>query len=293
MAYGSDPTVRSWLLGAKLKQARDDKGLSVKEVAAQAERAESTIYRNESGHTAVNKTLVEFYINLYKPRRSDADHWRYLASHSRQRGPWGPSGRIVGPTYRDFADAEAMADVIMTWNPQAVPGLMQTTDYSKTVIGAAAEAYPAGSYPADQYMELREQRKGLLSLETRPRMSVVMDQGALERVIGGPKVMLEQVSHLHTISSQSRTSIRVLPYEAGSHAGLSGGFTIFRFGRDAIVFREGHGDGTFLDDAEQIEIYVARYELLQNKAWSDTQSRRYLREQRGSLIAHDEGSSTP
>lgn len=293
MAYGSEPTVRSWLLGAKLTQARIDNNMSVQDVAARAERNASTIYRNESGITAVNTTLIEFYINLYKPKKADAAHWRDLAKHSRQRGPWGPSGRILGPTYRDFADAEAMADVIVTWNPQAVPGLLQTTEYSRTVIAAAAEAYQAGSYPTEQYIELREQRKSLLEKEDRPRMSVVLDQGALERDIGGPKVMLAQLEHLLALSVTNRMSIRVLPYEAGSHAGLSGGFTIFQFGRDAIVFREGHGDGTFIDDAEQVGVYQARYDLIQSKAWSTLQSRQYMRNRRGSLIAHDEGSTTP
>lgn len=340
MAYNTRPTIRSRLLGTKLRRARKLRGLSVEEVAARAKKAASSVYRNESGHTPPKGKALSAYVTLYQPdfakeradwiagevarfdeslarvdqaqaspedreaiqrvrdtvaaqaeaqvdawiatRREEwakeVSRWQLLSKESGKRGPWAESGRTVGPSYQDFAEAEAMAEQIYTWSAQAIPGLLQTKTYSEGVIRPAAEAYPVGAYPVDHLLTLREQRKGLLTRRQLPEIHAVVDEAALMRLVGGPDVMQEQFRHLLMLVETKGLHLQVLPFAAGGHTGLSGAFDLFGFGPDTMVFREGHGDGTFIDDDEQVHLYQARYQLLQDQAWSSEETLGYLQD---------------
>jgi hypothetical protein len=54
-----------------------------------------------------------------------------------------------------------------------------------------------------------------------------MDEGALRRLVGGPHVMRDQLSHLLTIATRDHVEIRILPYDCGAHASPDGAFRIF------------------------------------------------------------------
>ncbi|MDQ1041496.1 transcriptional regulator with XRE-family HTH domain [Streptomyces sp. V3I8] len=337
MAYGTRPTIRSSLLGRKLKRAREAAGFtSASDVAAKLGRAASTVYRNESGHTPPRGNALRGYIKLYEPdftaRRQefirqkvarfdgglgglDEQHasddqrtaiqtvrqtieeqaaaqadewvrqqkeewerevarWKLLSVESSEGSAWAESGKIVGPSHQDFAEAEAMADDIRTWSAQVVPGLLQTTEYSQCAIKPAAEVDP--NYPLSDALRHREQRKGLLARPRRPRIHAVMDEGALRRIVGGPRVMENQLVHLVNLALTDEVRIQVLPFEVGAHNGMGGSFDLFSFGSDMMAFREGHGDGTFIDDPAQIELYQVRFRLLQDRAWSPEKTLGYL-----------------
>jgi hypothetical protein len=56
-----------------------------------------------------------------------------------------------------------------------------------------------------------------------------MEESALRRVVGSPRVMRAQIGHLIEALDHPSVAMRVLPLAAGAHAGTSGHFTYFRF----------------------------------------------------------------
>jgi transcriptional regulator with XRE-family HTH domain len=276
---------------------------------------ESTVYRQESGQTKVKNELLAIYSELYRPdfevmaarqvddetqiamtppqeRENKArelaqrmgddwakeiESWRLLAELARVKGLWA-GGTEVGPSYRDFVEVESTADELRTWQPQVIPGLLQTRTYSHNVIKAAAQAYTSGTYDSETLLRWREQRKDILRRGQPPQIRAVVDEAAIRRPMGGTKVMTEQLRHLIELSERDHLAIQVLPFSTGAHTGLSGAFDLMAFGPWTIVFREGHGDGTFVDDDDQVRIYQARYELLQIEALSAEASREYLQQ---------------
>lgn len=278
MAYNARPTIRRKILGEKLAKAREAKGFSVDYVAKQADTTPSSIYRQESGHTAVKPTSIGFFTKLYGiDDPAEIARWTEWARKAKERGPWAASGSTVGPTYRDYADAEDMAEELRTWELAVIPGLLQTASYSEKVIESGSLVRPGQQpdIPLDGMLALRESRKKILTRHAMPRVWAVISEAAVMMPPGSTEAHKEQLQHLLNLG-ETTVTIQVLPLKTGPHAGLSGAFSIITFDSLSIVHREGYGDGSFVDDGEQVRTYQARYERLQSQALSIKDTRQYL-----------------
>ena len=73
------------------------------------------------------------------------------------------------------------------------------------------------------------ERQRILTREDRPRLWAVLDEAVIRRVVGGPEVMREQLRHLIDCAEQGKTTLQVVPFGAGAHAGTTGPFVILDF----------------------------------------------------------------
>jgi hypothetical protein len=98
----------------------------------------------------------------------------------------------------------------------------------------------------------------------------VVDEGALRRTTGGPKVMAEQLRKLVEISGLPNVSIQVLPYAAGTHPALESNFNILEFLGPAsgVVYAEGLAGNIYLERAEDLAKYWKVFARLQEIALS-------------------------
>ncbi|MFD8656510.1 helix-turn-helix domain-containing protein [Streptomyces mirabilis] len=284
MAYNGRPTIRSKILGRRLAKAREAAGLTIEQVAAETSVSAATVYRQESGHVAVKPTMIPFFTKLYGiDDEAVAAQWTEWARQAKTKGPWAASGSTVGPSYRDYAEAEDMARELRTWQLGVVPGLLQTRRYSEEIIKAAATVRP-GQVPSEDeeiaaLVNLREIRKAILERKSPPRIWAVIGEAA---ILTPPSVTdkdahKEQIQHLLNLG-ETKATIQVLPMATGVHGGLSGSFSIITFDDLDLVFKEGYGDGSFVDDERRVSSYQARYERLQSQAMSIADTRRYLHE---------------
>ncbi len=107
-----------------------------------------------------------------------------------------------------------------------MPGLLQTQQYAETLIRNVA----AADTPEEQIgmmIELRMTRQQVLDGETPVGFAAVVDESVLRRVIGGPKVMREQLTTLLKVAERPNVEIRILPLRDGAHAGLEGSFWLY------------------------------------------------------------------
>ncbi|MFE4863282.1 helix-turn-helix domain-containing protein, partial [Streptomyces sp. NPDC056670] len=270
------------ILGSKLARAREAAGLTVEQVAAEQSVSAATIYRQESGHVAVKPTMIPFLVGLYGIKDKAVERrWEEWARAAKIKGPWAASGSTVGPSYRDYADVEDMAEVLRTWQLGVIPGLLQTRRYSEEVINAAATVRP-GQTPSESeeiaaLLKLREIRKGILERDEPPRIWAVIGEPA---VLTPPSVTdksahREQLQHLLNLGD-TKVTIQVLPMDTGLHGCLSGSFSIVTIDDLDLVFREGYGDGSFVDDKERVRSYTDRFERLVMQAMSVADTRMYL-----------------
>jgi Domain of unknown function (DUF5753) len=68
-----------------------------------------------------------------------------------------------------------------------VPGLLQTVDYMRAVVGGGQLGDLAEE--AEHRVQLRLGRRALLGRERVPRLWAVVDEATLRRPVGGAKVM--------------------------------------------------------------------------------------------------------
>lgn len=284
MPYNTQPTIRRKILGSALCKSREAKGLTVEQVAEACGVSPATVYRQESGHVAVKVTQIPFFTNYYGVTDpATIERWTEWARKTKVKGPWAASGGTIGPSYRDYAEAEDLAEELRIWELGVIPGLLQTKNYSEAVIQSAATVRP-GELPSDpseigDLVQLREARKGLLDRAEPPRIWAVIGEAAIltPPSANNQDAHREQIQHLLNLS-KGQATIQVLRMSTGLHGCLSGSFTVISFDDVDMVFREGYGDGTFVDEPDRVRSYRSRYERLLSQALTITDTRRYLRD---------------
>ncbi|MGW9067819.1 DUF5753 domain-containing protein, partial [Streptomyces yangpuensis] len=267
---------------------REAAGKTVEEVSVAAGQSEAATYRQESGNIAIKETAIPFFANLYgitDPEDiANLVNWCKIA---KIKGTWGPSGSQLGPTFNDYADAERLSSELRFCELLAIPGLMQTKEYSEAIIRRAATVHP-GELPSEKTLaeitdmvNYREARKELLRRDDPkpPRIWAVLGEAAIRtppRTDDGGQAHKAQIQHLLNLG-EGVASIQVLPLASGLHSATSGPFSVMTLGDVELVFREGYAaDGSFIDDEEQVRSYRARYERLQAQALDIPRSRKFL-----------------
>lgn len=179
--------------------------------------------------------------------------------------------RLVGlvlksqlPTwFQPYAELEARATYISTYQSQLVYGLLQTPEYARAVL---ATGLPEN---LEELVAARVERQRILDRENPPMVWVILDEAALHRPIGGQGVMRNQLAHLLDFRDQRWVRIQVLPFAAGEHASLIGSFNALRFEDDPdVVYTEDLISGHTTANPETVKEAALRYAHLQASALS-------------------------
>jgi Domain of unknown function (DUF5753) len=92
-----------------------------------------------------------------------------------------------------------------------------------------------------------------------------VDEAALRRPVGGPKVMRAQLERLIEATSLPNVTLQVLPFEAGAHPAMVGAFSILRFLDQElpdVVYVEHLNNASYLDKRDEVERYLDVMESL-------------------------------
>ncbi|MFE6662560.1 helix-turn-helix domain-containing protein [Streptomyces sp. NPDC057697] len=186
-------------------------------------------------------------------------------------GTDGVFSRLVGlvlrsqlPTwFQPYADMEARAMYISTYQAQLVYGLLQTEEYARAVLATGMPDDLEGLVAA------RMERQRILEREHPPLAWAILDEAVLHRPIGGRDVMRRQLLRLLELADHRWMRIQVLPFAAGEHASLDGSFNLLRFESDPdIVYTEDIVSGHMTANPDTIREAALRYAHLQATALS-------------------------
>jgi transcriptional regulator with XRE-family HTH domain len=261
---GSGPTVRRMLVGAQLRRLRTDKGIT-REQAGEAIRAsEWKIHRLENGQVGFKERDIVDLLALYGvDDPAEVVEFVILAREANAPGWWHHYGDLLPQWFRAYIDLESAATLIRTYEGQFVPGLLQTEDYVRAVVGGGhLEDLPE---EAEHRVQVRLGRQTLLERRHAPRLWAVVDEAALRRPVGGPKVMRAQLERLMEASELPNVTLQVLPFAAGAHPAMVGAFSVLRFADQElpdIVYVEHLNNATYLDKRDEVERYLDVMESL-------------------------------
>jgi transcriptional regulator with XRE-family HTH domain len=246
------------LVGARLRRLRTDKGIS-REQAGQAIRAsEWKIHRLENGQVGFKERDVTDLLALYGV--TDPQEVQAFAAIAREANTpswWSPFGDLLPSWVRAYIDMESAASLIRTYEGQFVPGLLQTEDYQRAVTAAAHLGET--SEDVERRVALRLARQGLLERTDGFRLWAVVDEAALRRPFGGPRVMRAQLGRLIEAAALPTVTLQVLPLRASAAAVMVGGFSILRFPEPDlpdVVYVEQLTGALYLDRPDDIARYV-------------------------------------
>jgi transcriptional regulator with XRE-family HTH domain len=263
MTARRSPTVRRRRLGGELRQLRESAGLTIERVADALKFSNSKISRIETGQVSATPSDVRRMLELYNVGGERRSGVLQSALEARQKDWWQAySDTLVVP----LIGLEAEAGSIRTYEPLLVPGLFQTEEYARAVIGAIRPDLHVDRI--EHWVELRMARQTHFKKDP-PELSAVLDEAVLRRAVGGRRVMSQQLHHLMGVCELPTINLQVLPFGAGEHAGMTGAFTIFSFDEPAVpdtVYIEQPKDDMYLESTEEVQRYARAFDSLRAMA---------------------------
>nr|WP_202455420.1 helix-turn-helix transcriptional regulator [Streptomyces sp. SID8367] len=278
VASNVNPTVRRRRLGQELRRLRELKGMTAEEVAERLLVSQSKISRLENGRRSISQRDVRDLCGVYEVEdHRIVDSLMQMAKDSRQQGWWHSFGDIP---YSVYIGLETDAASLRVYDPQVVPGLLQTRGYAEALInGALPETTPSD---IDKRVQVRMRRQERIQAPDNPlRLWTVLDEAALRRTVGGRGIMREQLEHLVEQSGMPHVTVQVIPFEMGAHPGLNGQYAILEFpdaADSSVVYIEGVTSDLYLEKANDVQKYSVMYEHLRAQALNVEQSRQFISE---------------
>lgn len=249
--------VRRILLGSQLRRLRESKGITREEAGYHIRASESKISRMELGRVGFKQRDIADLLSLYGVT-DDTERSALigLAREASASGWWHSYGDVLPNWFQTYVGLEEAAALIRTYEVQYIPGLLQTEDYVRTVsrLGQPTDS----DEEIERRVGLRIRRQKILTSERAPRLWAVIDEAALRRPLGGPKVMRAQIQKLIDVTELPNIVIQVMPFRFGGHAAEGGAFTILRFPEQDlpdVVYLEQLTSALYLDKRDDVDQY--------------------------------------
>ncbi|MEV0145138.1 MULTISPECIES: helix-turn-helix transcriptional regulator [unclassified Nonomuraea] len=268
------PTVRRLRLGQELRLLRERHKLTGAAAARELGWSPSKVSRIEAAKTMPSAEDIESMAKLYRVAEAKLDELFGLLRDADQRGWWEDYEDSLPGEYTRFLGLEAEAVCQRNWEPQIVPGLLQTEDYAREVISAPRSIVRITHSGVRSRVEARmDRQQRVLHRPEPPDARFVLDESVLMRKFGDPSVMQAQMEHLLEASLLPHVSIRVLTMES-LHPVNTGGFVHLKFaGFDDVVYLEQLYAGSFVEDLGRVAGYEAAFEYLGAEALDEDESR--------------------
>jgi transcriptional regulator with XRE-family HTH domain len=259
------PAFRRRELGALLRTLRNEKGLTVEQVAESLLCSPSKVSRMETGHGLATPRDIRDLCNLYDVSDSrERDRMMTLAREGKRRAWW----QSYDLAYATYAGLEVEAVSISAFQSSVVHGLLQTADYARAGHeGAMPRLAPD---EIEMQIEAKLTRQRILTRDNPPRFAVVLDEAALHRMVGGRQVMAAQLNKILEVSVLPNVTVQVIPFTRGFHPAVESNFAILELPdpTPGVVYVEGLIGSTYLERPEDLERYREIFGKLQSIALS-------------------------
>ncbi|HTS95588.1 MAG TPA: helix-turn-helix transcriptional regulator [Streptosporangiaceae bacterium] len=278
MPERGSPNVRRRRLAAELRRLRERAGLIGEDVAERLGWSTSKLSRIETSKIGVKLDDIRQLLDLYRVGQRHRDELLALARESDRKGRLEAISSHLPEVHAEFLRAEAEAESIWDWEPQVVPGLLQTEEYAREVMLGWTAMFRLPHGEIDRRVEAQHLRQQVLERDPPLALSFVIDESVLHRRLGDASVMRRQLEHIIEVSRLPNVSVRILPL-AGQHPVLTGAFTYMRFPRvhdvafpDVATFEHLAGTEYIEADDDTNKYYVA-FQALEDSAYDPDVSR--------------------
>ncbi|WP_254714940.1 helix-turn-helix transcriptional regulator [Actinomadura sp. NAK00032] len=179
--------------GRRLRRFREAKGWSQESLARRARDGEGVtpqyIGAIETGRTRCTREFAEAMDKVFEADGELVALWDDLVKDS------------AFPVWFDWVSIEEAAVELVSYSLGLVHGLLQIPEYANVLL-----------YGDEEAVEARMRRQDILSRvePAPPGCSFLIDEAVLQREVGNPQIMYDQLNHLVEMSS-SNLSIQVVP----------------------------------------------------------------------------------
>jgi len=277
-------------IGRRFTALRNRAGLTQDQAAEALQRGRATIGRIEDGDERVRfrDIDVKAMLDLYQAPPEDRELLLALTAETRngrKKSWWHDYTDTELPEWFElYVLLEDSALTIRDYEPELIPGLLQTRAYAEHVMRT-----PAGYLDEEEIQRrvtVRLERQSLLTRPRAPHLDVILNEAVLHRPVGGAEVMAEQLEHLLEVTQRANVSVRILPWSAGVHGGMAASaFSMLDFPTDPhtgepleppLAYVDTLTGAMYLNKPGEVSAYQLVWDDLGKRALDGTASRKLI-----------------
>ncbi len=263
-------------LASLLRTARLDRGLSGQELADALCWSQSKVSKIENGRTKPSSSDVETWLDACRARldvaRKGAElaeatlvesrHWRVVHAKGLRSGQ------------DEARSLEQRSDLVRSFQPSLVPGLLQTAEYARQVLSAANVS---GQRDVPEAVAARMRRQEALYDHGRG-FEFTVTESALRWHPHDPDLLLGQWDRLLSVATLTNVTLRVLPLSSPFGHLQSNGFLLFESSDEPTVIVETFTRELSITEPEEVRQYRDVHSILTEHSLDEEASRDYLRD---------------
>ncbi len=279
MAASGSPAVRRRRSAVELRRLRGNRTGS--KVSSALGWSPSKVSRFEQDRGSLPLDEVEKLLDFYGVSGSERDRLLSLARDAQERGWWEDYADALPEGYQTFIGLEAEAASEVQWQPELIPGLLQTEDYARRLFAGFQRVVPTLTPTIiDQRLIVRMNRQQLLTRDPPLEYHVVIDESVLLRNVGGREVMYSQLLRLAEAVDLPNLKLQILPLSSDVSLGFTS-FVVFHFGPGPtgktgalgdVVSTEGVESEFYFEDEPVTHMHRLVFQALAEAALSPSQS---------------------
>jgi transcriptional regulator with XRE-family HTH domain len=254
-------TIRAQYLGQRMRELRDERGLTLKYVTGYLGVEFSTLARYERAEWPFRKDHVVALLDVYGIHDDgDRNELVALAANAWRADHWYRDGvkpdRNLGPM-PDRWWVQRRAQQICVYSPNLIPDLLRTEAYADEVLAHAQTGTVSKEQRAKHLHDTAARAKAVTRRPDPVQLHVIMDERVLHRKVGGGTAFKAQLEHIVQLARfQANVDVQIVRDTASMHPGVFGGFTVYRMSQPyPDVACVDHAGSTLLLEGSAAEQY--------------------------------------
>lgn len=213
MSPSPSPVVANWELVLRLRERREQLGISVKDLTDTLGFTRNYWSAIENERKIIPASTLRTLFDLLEFNDEDREQLAELRDIAKENGWWRRYSALFDNEIQRLLGLEHGAHGVRGYDPLLVPGLLQTADYARAVMQASALVRPV---EIEQRVVARLRRQERLQGDDPLNLQIIISEAVLLQQIGGPTVLRGQLAHLLTVIEDypDNVEIQVIPFTA-------------------------------------------------------------------------------
>ncbi|MCR3752791.1 helix-turn-helix domain-containing protein [Lentzea californiensis] len=262
-------TARGREFGDAVRAALSATGMTAREICEKIDWDPGKLSDLVNGKGGCSEVDLAVLLGFCRTPPEEREHLLAVFRKTDMKDWWQQHGATQPVRPRTLTEHLKKAKKFVGWSPLAVAGLLQLPDYIRAVC-LATDKIPV--------KEIEERVVARLAMQEvfRQRLDCVfyLHEQALQLPVGGPDALRAQLHHLLEMWVRPYIDIRIVPTDAGAHAGLAGPFTLMEFDRiEPVVFVEAENSSLVIEGRTAVTGYQDVLKALDRIALNAEESR--------------------
>jgi transcriptional regulator with XRE-family HTH domain len=243
---GRTPRNVAEYFGSQIHKERQKAKLSVLALAKVMRMSDAHLGRIEKGQRPPTAEIAQRLDEVFPHREG------WFSDYYEASKQWTPAA------LKAWSEYENRAAHLWVWSPGVIHGLLQTSDYARSLLATSPSA-DDDIASARRDARMQRQRR-VLFRDDPPRAWFVVDVLSLFREVGSPEIMAAQCAHLIEVAKLPNVTMTLMP--AVAHPANESGFII---SDDAAYAESAAVGGTYQDIT--VDTLTARFTVLQSESY--------------------------